>query len=147
MREFGWHAKIHAQPDELRDMLPLLRRVRIPIVIDHMAKLDFDEPLDHPDTRFVLEALRHENWWIMLSNGMRHTPPPWDGAITYGKALYEAAPDRSIWGSDWPHLGMHGPEISEDADHLELVYQYAPTAEGRRNVLVTNPAKLFGFDD
>lgn len=146
---FGWHAKIHALVDELKELIPLLRKVRIPIVIDHMANLDFAKPLDHPDSRFVLDAVKNENWWIMLSNGDRHsaTGPPWNDAVPYGQALIAVAPDRTIWGSDWPHLRPPGDEPHEDAEILELLYRYAPDEAARRNVLVTNPAKLFGFED
>jgi 2-pyrone-4,6-dicarboxylate lactonase len=146
--ELGWHAKVHAQIDELKELVGLLGKVRIPIVIDHMSNLDFAKPLDHPDSRFVFDAVRG-GWWIMLSNGDRGSAegPPYNDAVRYGQALIAAAPDRTIWGSDWPHLRPPGDEPHEDAEILELLYRYAPDDAARRKVLVTNPATLFGFED
>lgn len=146
IRELGWHVRIHAVPDELQEIVDLLDRVRVPIVIDHMANLDVSLGVDHPGARFVLEAIQR-GWWIMVSNGDRFSKsnPPWSDVVPLGKALIAAAPDRVIWGSDWPHLRPVGDQSHDDAAILELLYSYAPELEIRRNILVSNPARLLGM--
>jgi predicted TIM-barrel fold metal-dependent hydrolase len=57
-----------------------------------------------------------------------------------------AAPDRCVWASDWPHP-VSVVQPPNDADLLELLYRYAPDEAELQKILVTNPAKLFGFGD
>jgi predicted TIM-barrel fold metal-dependent hydrolase len=84
----------------------------------------------------------------MLSNADRRptTGYPWDDAVKYAKAYIEAAPDRMIWGSDWPHpLVTEDMAMKNDGDLIELLYRYCPTEEIKRKILVENPARLLGL--
>ena len=84
---------------------------------------------------------------MQISNGDRSSlqPEGWSDVVTYGRALYEAAPDRCIWGSDWPHAEYRKPSVPNDGALVDLLWDYLPGEESRTNVLVTNPARLFGF--
>ena len=75
------------------------------MVIDHFGHVGFEGGLERPVIRWVFDMLKHENWWMMVSNGNRDSKMDagWDDAIPYGKAYIEAAPDRIVWGTDWPH--------------------------------------------
>ena len=55
----------------------------------------------------------------------------------------EAAPDRVLWGTDWPHPNV--PVMPDDGDLVDLVPLNAPDADLRHKLLVANPARLFGF--
>jgi predicted TIM-barrel fold metal-dependent hydrolase len=70
--------------------------------------------------------------------------PPWDDAIPYVRKIVEAAPDRAIWATDWPHPVSTKP-VPNDADFLELFYRCIPEPDLQRKILVDNPARLFGF--
>ena len=72
--------------------------------------------------------------------------PPWDDVISIARAYLDAAPDRCVWASDWPHP-VSVVQPPNDADLLELLYRYAPDEAELNRILVTNPAKLFGFED
>jgi len=146
VRDLGWHIKVFASPDDLVELSPVLRRVKITAVLDHMAHLDFSRGLSQPACRAALELLKEENWWILLSNGDRSSAGehPWEDAVAFGRAMYEAAPDRCIWGSDWPHLA-YTKRMPNDADLVELLYRYLPDRQARQRVLVENPARLYGF--
>jgi predicted TIM-barrel fold metal-dependent hydrolase len=92
--------------------------------------------------------LRKGNWWMMLSNGDRWSqqPKPWNDAVEFARHYIKVAPDRMIWGSDWPHpLVPASDPPKDDGELLELVYRYAETDEVKRKILVDNPARLFGF--
>ena len=75
------------------------------MVIDHFGHVGFEGGMDRPVIRWVLDMLKQENWWMMVSNGNRDSrlDAGWDDALPYGKAFIEAAPERIVWGTDWPH--------------------------------------------
>jgi 2-pyrone-4,6-dicarboxylate lactonase len=84
----------------------------------------------------------------MLSLGEKTSKkgPPWDDVIPIARAYIDAARDRCVWASDWPHP-VSVVQPPNDADLLELLYRYAPNEAELQKILVTNPAKLFGFDN
>ena len=103
---------------------------------------------DDPNLRAVLDLLSKGNFWVMLSLGEKTSKagPPWDDVIPIARAYIEAAPDRCVWASDWPHP-VSVVQPPNDADLLELLYRYAPDEAELQKILVTNPARLFGFPD
>jgi len=148
LRELGWHARLHVNGDDLLANSALLRSIKdVPMVIDHFGHVGFEGGLDRPVIRWVLDTLRQENWWVMISNGNRDSKMTagWDDAIPYGKAFIEAAPDRIVWGTDWPHP-QWTKRMMNDAEEVELLYRYVDNDRallGR--ILVENPARLHGF--
>ena len=121
----------------------------IPISIDHMGRVDFSLGLDQPAVRWILRMLERDNWWMMVSNGNRTSAfdSGWDDAVPFGRAYLGAAPDRTIWATDWPHVRWRKKRMMNDAEEVELLYRYADyDAALLRKVLVDNPARLHGFD-
>jgi predicted TIM-barrel fold metal-dependent hydrolase len=147
IKELNWHIKIFGEFEEFVEHVPFLNACGMPVVIDHMARVHFDRGLDQPNFKFVLDLLRHENWWILISNGERHSSRahPWDDTVPFARALIEAAPDRALWGTDWPHV-RYMKTMPNDADLLELFYRYVPDLGLRKRILVDNPARLYGFE-
>jgi predicted TIM-barrel fold metal-dependent hydrolase len=93
--------------------------------------------------------LKRDNWWMMVSNGNRTSAfdSGWDDAVPFGRAYLGAAPDRTIWATDWPHVRWRKKRMMNDAEEVELLYRYADyDAALLRKVLVDNPARLHGFD-
>ena len=149
--ELGWIVKIFARGPDLEELEGELRTIAAPVLLDHMGRLDFGQGIAQPAFDVVLRLLRQENWWILLSNGdARDEGPaePWSDAIPFGRAYYETAPDRCIWGSDWPHILYNRRNIPspDDAALVGLVASYLPNEDALRAVMVDNPARLFGFD-
>ena len=128
IQALGWHAKIAAGWDDLLERESWLRSLDLPVVLDHFAGTDPVRGMDHAGFRLVLELLRGDNWWIMLSNGDRRSAggPPWDDMIPFARAYVEAAPNRTIWASDWPHLRYAKPALPDDADLLRFLYRAVP---------------------
>ena len=148
IRPYGWVVKVHAVGAELLEIEDVLRQIKDTVVLDHLGHLHAEEGLDQPAMRLILDLLRnHENWWIMLSNGalMSHQKSGWDEAVPFGRLQYEAAPDRAIWGSDFPYPGVKGAHLPEHAEFIELLDRCLPDEAAREQVLVHNPARLFGF--
>lgn len=142
----GWHVKIRTTGEDLLRHEALFRRVTIPIVIDHMGHLEMKLGVDQPACRTIVDLLRTtSNFWVMLSNAAKHSDPPYDDAVAIGRAFVEAAPERVIWGSDWPHLDFKKP-VPNTADLLELAYRYAPNANALHNMFVSNPRRLYDME-
>jgi 2-pyrone-4,6-dicarboxylate lactonase len=146
IKEYGWHAKVHAAGDEWLELRDLLGKVKIPILIDHMGHPDLRRGVDQPTVRLLCDLLKNENWWVMISNADRFSAVEhcWEDVLPLAQRLIEAAPDRAIWCTDWPHVQYDKP-MPNDAELLEFLYRAAPNAEQQRKILATNPAKLFGF--
>ena len=150
LRELGWHARLHVNGDDLLENSDLLCSLKdVPMVIDHFGHVGFEGGMKRPIIRWVLDMLKDENWWMMVSNGNRDSmmDAGWDDALPYGKAFIEAAPERIIWGSDWPHP-QWTKRMMNDAEEVELLYRYVDGDTALlRKILVENPARLHGFDE
>lgn len=147
MRTFGWHAKVFFTPEQLPELYEEFRKIRTPMVIDHLGQLAFAKGLEQPAAKLMLELLSQPNWWIMLSNADRWSSldaPPWTDAIPFAQTCYQLAPDRCIWSTDWPHVNYEKP-MPNDAELVNQLYRYLPDHEARRKVLVDNPARLYDF--
>ncbi len=144
--DYGWHVKIHAVGEEWIELRPLFDEIRIPAVIEHMANIDLGLGVDQPGFRFMAEMLGRENWWVLVSNGHRRSAlaSGWEDVVPIARRIVEMAPERTIWASDWPHLG-YTRRLPAYSELVDLLYRFAPEEELRRKILVDNPARLIGF--
>jgi 2-pyrone-4,6-dicarboxylate lactonase len=147
--ELGWHARLHLDPPDLLEYSDVLTQVKdLPIVIDHMGRVDFARGLEQPVCRWIFDRLRNDNWWMMVSNGNRTSAMEegWDDAVPFGQAYIAAAPDRTIWATDWPHVRWRKQRMMNDAEEVELLYRYVDHDPALiQAILVDNPARLHGF--
>jgi 2-pyrone-4,6-dicarboxylate lactonase len=144
IRPYGWYVKLFIGADELPDTMEFFRPVTTPILIDHMGRT----PPDHPARMLVIEMLKRENVWMLLGNGHRMSAQAqgWDDMVPLGRELYATAPDRCIFGTDWPHTHSQKEGGGPEEDTLiELLYRFLPDEKARHAVLVDNPARLHGF--
>ncbi len=149
IRELGWHLRLHVGRDVvLRESERLKAITGVPVVIDHLGYVDIARGPDQPAVRWICDQLRNESWWIMISNGNRLSPMEsgWDDAVPIARAYIAAAPERVIWGSDWPHVQWRKPRMMNDAEEVELLYRYVDHDRALlQKILVDNPARLHGF--
>src|ERR1700728_1793972 len=106
VRELDWFVKIFGFEDDFLVVADELCRIDLPAIVDHMGGPEYRRGTAQPAMRLILDLLKNGNWWIGLSNGdlRSHAAYPWDDAVPFGRLLYEAAPDRCLWGTDWPHV-------------------------------------------
>jgi predicted TIM-barrel fold metal-dependent hydrolase len=140
----GWHVQFYTPGWVVRDLLPFLAGLEADFVIDHMGYMLESDGLTHADFNRLIHVIRGGRGWIKLSAPYRLAK---DGNFErlkpMARAIIEAAPDRVIWGSDWPHI----PEGGKDTGTLlNLLSDWAPDAAARERILVTNPAKLFEYE-
>jgi predicted TIM-barrel fold metal-dependent hydrolase len=141
----GWHVQFYTPGWVVRDLLPYLAGLEATFVIDHMGYMLESDGLTHADFDRLIDMIGKGRAWIKLSAPYRLAK---DGNFErlkpMARAIIEAAPDRVIWGSDWPHI----PEGGKDTGALlNLLADWAPAADVRERILVDNPARLFGFQD
>ncbi len=143
--ELGWITVVHGTADELLERETMLRKVRTPLLIDHMCHWDLSKGYaGNPAFEFLCDLLREGNAWMKLSNGDRFSlqGPPYDDVIALARAFIAVAPERMIWATDWPHI-MYKGKAPNDAELLELLFRFAPDAALRKAILVDNPARLY----
>jgi 2-pyrone-4,6-dicarboxylate lactonase len=143
---FGWHIVLHFDAKDLPSHVEMLNRMPVPYVIDHMARIDAKAGLDQEPFQQLLELMHDERAWVKISGAERQTAdgtPPYDDVVQYAQALVAAAPDRILWGSDWPHPNVRA--TPDDGDLIDFVAQVAPDEATRQKILVTNPERLYDF--
>ena len=144
----GWHVQIFAHPEQLIVLAPQLRTLPVPLVIDHLGRID---PAEGPAAQaygVMRGLLDGGNTWVKLSGAyMRSTVhgPSYADTLPLGQALVQAAPERLVWGSDWPHT-TETPGTVNDADLVDLLSAWAASDAAMDRILVDNPARLYGFD-
>ena len=143
----GWHIQVFVHPEQLVELEPVLAALPVPLVIDHMARIDPAEGADAAAFAAARRLLDGGNTWMKLSGvymRSRDGAPAYRDAFTLGRALVEAAPERLVWGSDWPHT-TETPGTVDDAALANVLAAWCGDEAVRRRILVDNPAKLYGF--
>lgn len=144
----SWFIDLHIESDLVVANADLLRRLPVPIVIDHFAKVNLAAGVDQPTARALLDLLGEPNIWIKVSGHPERVSPGGTLAqlTTMARAMIARAPDRVVWGSDWPHSDVYEPgHIPNDGDLMNMVLDFAPDEAARRKILVENPARLADF--
>ncbi len=143
---FGWHLQLLADVSEFPNLARRLGRLPVECVIDHLGHLPAARGADDPGFRDLLALLGEGRCWVKLSAPYRLGAggPPYADVRPLAEAALRAAPDRLVWGSDWPHPAIPGPTPGA-ADLLALLADWVPDESLRRKLLVDNPAKLYGF--
>jgi predicted TIM-barrel fold metal-dependent hydrolase len=141
----GWHLDLHLDAADIAGYAPLLALLPCPYIIDHMGRVDATAGLDQEPFGALLGLLHQDDrCWIKLSGAERLTaagPPPYDDVVPFAQALIAAAPDRMLWGTDWPHPNVR--HMPDDGDLVDLLAAFAPDETMRNRILVDNPERLY----
>jgi 2-pyrone-4,6-dicarboxylate lactonase len=146
----GWHFLLHLRSEQILMFSGHLRKLRIALVFDHLGRIDPSRGPNQPAVQRLLEFLEDGNCWVKIAavDKLSRQPYPFCDVAEIASKLVDAAPDRVIWGSDWPHpdaRGLRHGVMPEDEDLAALIPSYAPNAMLQRKLLVENPARLYGF--
>jgi D-galactarolactone isomerase len=144
---FGWTVNFQTDGRVLADHEAMLARLPTTVTIDHVGK--FLEPVepDHLGFRALLRLLENGRTWIKLAapyETSKSGPPFYNDVGKLAKLLVKAAPERTIWATNWPHP-MSGERTPQNAWMLDMLLDWVPDEKTRTKVLVDNPAKLYGF--
>jgi 2-pyrone-4,6-dicarboxylate lactonase len=144
--ELGWHLDFLGPGWLTEELMPIFARMRCAFSLAHMGMFRAEAGPDQPGFRKLIDMLRHGDGraWVKLTGAYRMaSAPDFADAMPMARKLIEAAPDRLIWGSDYPHLSF--ADTVGSVQLFNLLGDWAPDEPTRRRILVDNPAALFGF--
>jgi predicted TIM-barrel fold metal-dependent hydrolase len=145
----GWHVQFIMSADTTLAAKDVLSRVPCQIIFDHLARIPQPTGVSHPAFGVVVDLMQKGKAWVKLSGAYQDTKvgsPTYADTIAVAQAYVKAAPERCVWGSDWPHPSEQSkPALPDDAILFDLLAQWVPDEAMRNRILVDNPAKLYGF--
>ena len=153
--QLGWSVDLHIDMTNLIAQEKRIRSMPTPVVIDHIARVRPSDGLNQPAFQLLLELLKLKHVWVKVSGADKicttkvysYFGLPFIEVIPYARAVIAAAPDRIVWGSDWPHSNNFSPgHTPNDGDLIDLLAAFAPDETTRKTILVDNPAALYGFE-
>ena len=138
---FGWHLELHVDADDLGRLRRFVEDSPINVVIDHMGRVDAALGTDQPPFRTLLKLISCPHCWVKLSGADRLAKRcPLETAVSFARPLMEVAPDRVVWGTDWPHVNHEQPQ--SDAALINLLAEIAPDDISRTRLLVAPETSL-----
>ena len=145
LKDLNWHLILHLDATDLVEFRDLFMKIAVPMVIDHMGRVKASDGLQQQPFKVLLEWMRNDKFWVKICGAERVSSkgPPFDDAVPFARALIAAAPDRILWGTDWPHPNVK--HMPNDGDLVDLFPQMAPDPALQKKILVDNPARLYGF--
>jgi predicted TIM-barrel fold metal-dependent hydrolase len=145
--EFGWHVQYHSVTrDDIEHAADRLLALPCPVVLDHFGMFDPRLGLEQPAFGAILRLLDSGRAWVKLSGPMRaarEEEMPYPSMTGFAHALVRHAPERLLWGSDWPHVQMNGRVMPNDGDLLGLLAEWVPDEAARNRILAENPRALY----
>jgi 2-pyrone-4,6-dicarboxylate lactonase len=144
LASLGWHLQLHLDCSVISNMATELKLSAVPVVIDHMGRVDASRGLDQTGFVNLLKLLEDKRFWVKVSGLERasRVGAPYNDAVPFARKLVAQCGERSLWGSDWPHPNLDG--IPDDGLLVDLIAEFADEKQ-RQALLVDNPMKLYKF--
>jgi predicted TIM-barrel fold metal-dependent hydrolase len=142
----GWHVQINMDADQIVAAKDLWARLPSPIVFDHMGHIPEPMGVQHPAFTIIRRLIDKGRTWVKLSvtyDNTKDGPPSYADVTKVAQAYVQAAPERMVWGSNWPH--PNETNKPDDAVLFDLLARWAPSESTRHRILVENPQELYGF--
>jgi predicted TIM-barrel fold metal-dependent hydrolase len=142
----GWHVQINMTADQIVAAEDLWNRLPSAIVYDHMGHVPQPAGPSHPVFNVIRRLVDKGRTWVKLSvtyDNTKDGPPGYADVTRVAQAYVKAAPERMVWGSNWPH--PNETNKPDDAALFDLLAKWAPDEAARKRILVDNPAVLYGF--
>lgn len=145
----GWHLQIQDRGNWLTEAIPILKKLPVDVVIDHVGRTPPEKGINDPGFQELLRFLETGKCWIKISAPYLATlsgPPHYTDVGEKVKALVSVRPDRLVWATNWPHPNHTPGNKPEEADLLDLLLDWVPDASIRQAILADNPGRLYDFD-
>ena len=147
IKHLGWHLQFFVNFRENPWMEAELTRLPVNIVIDHFGRIAVSDGLNAPPFTALLRLLKREHCFVKLMGPYFITDAPgFTDTTPFAQAMIHAAPDRVVWGTDWPHPSAR-ELMPNDGDLADLLIDWAPDEDARRRILVDNPQRLYAFTE
>lgn len=147
VRPFGWHVEFLMHVDEFPDLDQLLGDFPVEVVFGHLGYVPTRNGVDTAGFKALLRLMRDGKAWVKLTAPYRLTlsAMPYADVDPFAQSLVAHAPDRLLWGSDWPHVFIRSA-MPNDGALFDVFARWVPDAAMRERILVGNPAQLYDFD-
>ncbi|WP_212524079.1 amidohydrolase family protein [Actibacterium sp. MT2.3-13A] len=148
LADADWQLLVHMEAGLIADMAPVLADLPCPVVIDHMGRVDASLGMDQAPFQHLMRLGEKAHVWIKVSGSERCSTqePPYADATPFARKLVETFPDRTIWGTDWPHPNYRAAP-PDDGILVDLLQDICPDETALRRLLVDNPARLYRFGE
>lgn len=144
---FGWHIQFNIEAGQIIELADILRRLPVQVVIDHLGHPRLPAGTTCESHHILRNLVDQGRAWVKISGAYYNTevgPPTYADATKIARAFLKAAPERVVWGSDWPHpSAVNKPD---DSLLFDLLSVWAPDEATRSRILVQNPEVLYGFE-
>jgi predicted TIM-barrel fold metal-dependent hydrolase len=143
---FDWHLQLHFPGTLLPALVPRLKKLPVPVVIDHCARITPQQGPGGPEFKALAQLMDTGRAWLKLSAPYRISErvPPYKDTEALGKALVALASEHAVWGTDWPNT-MHSGPMPDAGMLLDVLETWCPDEATRNRILVDNPKKLYRF--
>lgn len=144
LKPLGLHLQVHFESSMIHHLAAPLARSAVPVVIDHMGRVDAALGAEHADFAALHALLKNPQFWVKVSGIDRIDPhPPYPHGVPLARLLVESYPERCVWGTDWPHPNHN--HVPDDGVLVDALARIATTPERLTQLMVSNPEQLYGF--
>jgi len=144
---FGWHVQVVAGAERIVAHADILSNLPVPVVFDHMGQIP-GPGVSHPAFGIIAKLLERGKAWVKLSGAYTFSkvgPPTYSDAADVAKGYLKLAPERLVWGTDWPHPTAAENAKPDDALIADLTSDWIGSENLRRRIFVENPGRLYQF--
>jgi len=153
LKPVGMHLQVHFQSQLIHDLSLHFKKSAVPVVIDHMARVDAELGDSHPDFAALVQLLKSPQFFVKVSGidrvnarfPFQDPSEPYRAGIALARGLVQTYPHQCVWGSDWPH--PNHTHIPDDGVLVQALSEIAPSPEAMERLLVSNPQHLYDFWD
>ena len=146
IKPFGWHVEFLMHVDEFPSLDRQLADFPVDVVFGHLGYVNASKTPAEPGFQALLRLMKDGRAWVKLTAPYRLTMSalPYPDTDVFAAALVDAAPERLLWGTDWPHVFIK-TAMPDDRKLLSLLEHWVPDRRMRKRILVEHPAALYGF--
>jgi predicted TIM-barrel fold metal-dependent hydrolase len=148
-QKMNWVIALHVDPDSVVEMADLIASMPVPTIIENYCQVDARMGLDQPALKVMLDLAGEPHIWLKCASAYRmlRKGATYEQVLPIARAVHARSPDRSIWGTDWPHGSAFKPGMMHnDGDLVDMLLDFVPDEVTRRKLLADNPKRLFDFD-
>jgi 2-pyrone-4,6-dicarboxylate lactonase len=145
LADLGWHVVLHLDAQDILTYADRLARIPVPFIIDHMGRVKAQDGIQQPSFQALQKLMENPLAWVKVCGAERVSVGrrPFADASPFAKRLIEIAPDRVLWGTDWPHPNIT-KDMPNDGELVDLMFDFCTDPHVRQQLLVENPMKLYG---
>jgi len=145
LADLGWHVVLHLDAQDIMTYADRLARIPVPFIIDHMGRVKAQDGIDQEPFKALQHLMENPLAWVKVCGSERVSAGrrPFEDAIPFAERLIEIAPDRVLWGTDWPHPNIT-KDMPNDGGLVDLMFSFCADPEKRQKLLVENPLRLYG---